>query len=908
MRIIFILRIRLFIPLLLLINSLLTYGQTPSEEQLKNLISQTRQYQSERPYEKVHLHMDKPYYAIGDKIWFKAYVVSSENNQPSGISKILYAELINEKDSVKQTLKLPLLVGLTWGEFALSDTMKEGNYRIRAYTNWMRNFGEDYFFDKTITIGNAITNNIITEVNYTYSKEGTSQKVNAAINYRDINGNPITNKDVNFEVQLGSETTSKGKAKTDSKGNLDLTFINNKPSILKSGSINTQLKLDDKRSVTKSFPLKSTTNDVDVQFFPEGGDIIAGLVSTIAFKALGADGLGVPVSGYLTDNANNRITEFKSEHQGMGLFRFRPQAGLPYKAIVKFDDGSEKSLDLPRVQPNGYVLSIDNNDPENLIISITATATLVNEEVTLIAQGNNRIHYAAKSKFMGGRLSTNIPKKRFPEGILQLTLFSAQNEPLAERLVFINHQEQLKIDVSTSTKDFTKREKVKLSLQVTDKDDKPVLGSFSVAVIDETKVPYDEHNETTILSNLLLTSDLKGYIQQPNYFFTAMDENKIRQLDILMLTQGWRRFAWKNILANTYPGLVYQPEQNVAVSGKVTSNGKPVSNGKVTLFYMEGKPFLTDMFTDAQGKFKFNNLYFQDSTKIVLQARNEKDRKNVKIELDQIPDQPVATNKNLANVEINVNKSMVAYLKNSMNQFDSLRRMGKGSIMLDEVRIVAEKQEVKNSANLNGAGNADAIITGDKLSHCTFDLSQCIQGMVTGLLMRDGIPYLSRNLNSSLMLPTHMLIVVDGMDVEPDYLTLLNPMDVESIEVLKSAINTSIYGTKGVGGVLIITMKQGKYTLGSSNTYTPGIIKFTPKGFYKTREFYSPNYDDPITGITTPDLRTTIYWNPQVITDAAGKASFGFFNADGQGNYKVVVEGINEQGHIGRFIYRYKVK
>lgn len=908
MKIILTINIRFFISFLLLINTVSVYGQTPTEDQLQKLISLTRQYQSEHPYEKVHLHLDKPYYAIGDNIWFKAYVVSSENNRPSGISKILYAELINERDSVKQTLKLPLLVGLAWGEFTLPDSLKEGNYRIRAYTNWMRNFGEEYFFDKTITIGNAITNNIVTEVNYTFLKEGTSQKVNAAINYKDINGNPLANKVVNYEVLLGTGSISKGGARTDSKGNLGLTFTNNQPLILKSGSINTQIKLDDKRSVTKNFPVTSTSDDTGVQFFPEGGDLIAGLASTVAFKAVGTDGLGVPVSGYLTDNANNRITAFKSEHQGMGLFRFRAHEGLSYKAIVKFDDGSEKSFDLPHIQPKGCVLSVDINDSENLIISINATVDLVNEEVTLIAQSNNRIHYASKGKLTNGHLNTSIPKKRFPEGILQLTLFSAQNEPIAERLVFINNQEQLIIDVNTSAPIFSKREKVGLSLNVTDKDNKPVLGSFSVAVIDETKVPYDDNKETTILSNLLLTSDLRGYIQQPNYFFTAVDENKIRQLDILMLTQGWRRFSWKNILAGTYPALLYQPEQSLAINGKVTTNGKPVSNGKVTLFNITGKPYLTETITDAQGKFKFSNLYFPDSTKIVLQARNEKDRKNVQIELDKVSAQTVTKNKNLSNVEINVNKSMIAYLKNSMNQFDSLRRLGKGSIMLDEVKIVSDAQTLKNSANLNGAGNADAIITSDKLNHCTFDLTQCLQGMVTGLLMLDGIPYLSRNLNSSLTLPTHMLIVVDGMDVEPDYLSLLNPNEVESIEVLKSAINTSIYGTKGVGGVLVITMKRGEYTLRSSNNYTPGIIKFMPKGYYKAREFYSPNYDDPKTSITDQDLRTTIYWNPQLITDTNGKASIEFFNADGPGNYKVIVEGINEHGYIGHSVYRYKVK
>lgn len=898
---------RFFTFCLLLVITSLAYGFVTDDDPLKKIISQIQKYQQSNPQEKVHIHMDKPYYAIGDHIWFKAYVVSAENNQPSYISKILYAELINDKDSVKQTLKLPLMVGLAWGEFALSDTLKEGNYRIRAYTNWMRNFGEDYFFDKTITIGNAITNNIITEINYTFSKEGTSQKVKAEINYKDINGNPIANKDVNYEVQLDSRSISKGSSKTDSKGNLSLTFINNQPLIQKSGSINTHVKLDGKRYVPKNFPIKSTSNDVDVQFFPEGGDLIAGLRSKVAFKALGADGLAVPVSGYLIDNAANRIAEFKSEHLGMGLFAFRPQSGEAYKALVTFEDGSEKSFDLPGIKPNGCVLSVDNNDPENLMISISASAALTDGEVTLIAQSNNKIHYVSKNKLTGGRLSTSIPKNRFPEGILHLTLFSTQNEPIAERLVFINHHEQLKIDVSTSAADFSKREMIKLSLNVTDKDNKPVLGSFSVSVIDETKVPYNDDNETTIISNLLLTSDLKGYIQQPNYFFTDVDENKIRQLDILMLTQGWRRFAWKKILNDTYTAPLYQPEQSMSVSGKVTLSGKPVVNGKVTLFYNAGKPVLIDTLTDAQGKFRFNYLYFPDSTKIVLQARNEKDRKNVQIELDQIPAHLVTKNKNLANVEVNVNKSLVAYLKNSMNQFDSLRRMGAGSILLDEVNIVAEKQEIKNSANLNGAGNADAIIMGDKLSHCTFDLSQCLQGMVTGFLMRDGIPYLSRNLNTSFMLPTNMLVVVDGMDVEPEYLSLLNPNEVESIEVLKSAINTAIYGNKGIGGVLIITMKRGDYTF-RSNTYTPGIIKFNPKGFYKTREFYSPNYNDPKTDTTAPDLRTTIYWNPHVVTDLNGKASVGFFNADGTGNYKVIVEGINEHGNIGRSIYRYKVK
>ena len=509
---------RYFPFLLLLFSALFSYGQSSADDPLKKLVLNLQQYQVDRPYEKVHLHLDKPYYAIGDDIWFKAYVVQAEKNQPSNLSKILYVELINEHDSIRQTLKLPLFIGLAWGEFSLSDTLKEGNYRIRAYTNWMRNFGEDYFFDKTITVGNAITNNIITGASYSYSRDGMMQKVTADLSYKDINGNFVSDKEVTYEVNLGDKTISKGKGRTDSQGGIKVSFTNSLPSA-KTGMINTIVKLDDKRQVSKNFPVKATSGDVNVQFFPEGGHLVAGLGSRVAFKATGADGRSVPVSGYVMDSSGNRLAEFKSEHAGMGFFAFRPQQGMTYKAVTKVGDDAETSFDLPAALSEGYVLSMNNRDPENLQLSISTTGELTGEEVILIAQSNNKVHFVSKSKLANGRITSNIPKKRFPQGILHLTLFNAQHEPLAERLVFINHHEQLNINVSTPAPEFSKREKVKLSLNVADKDNNPVLGSFSVAVVDETKVPYDEHKETTILSNLLLTSDLKGYIERPNYYF-----------------------------------------------------------------------------------------------------------------------------------------------------------------------------------------------------------------------------------------------------------------------------------------------------------------------------------------------------------------------------------------------------
>jgi len=893
-----------------IIVSAIAFGFIREDDPIKKILLQIEKYRSEYPQEKVHLHLDKPYYAIGDNIWFKAYVVIAEKNQLSSFSKILYVDLINEKDSVKQSLALPVELGLTWGDFTLSDSLTEGNYRIRAYTNWMRNFDEAYYFDKTITIGNSISNKIITQVDYTFSKEAKGQKVIANINYSDTTSNPLSNKEVNYEVVLDSRSILKGKGSTDAKGTLQVSFVNNQPFILKSGRILTNIRLNEKETVSKSFPVKTTSNETDVQFFPEGGDLIDEISSVIAFKAVGSDGLGLAVSGYISDQDQNRLVDFTSEYAGMGSFRIKPSVSNSYTAHILFKDGSEKAVPLPKVKAKGYVLSVDNSDSNLLRLKIFSNEEKKeNSELKLVAQSNGQVLFVSKNKMTSSAFSAAIQKSRFPTGILQITLFSPNDEPVAERLVFINHSDYLNLNLSTEKPEYQTREKVKLMLDANDKNGKPTLGSFSISVIDESKMPFEEENETTIISNLLLSSDLKGFIEKPNYYFTDGSADKIKQLDNLLLTQGWRRFEWRNILSDNYPRLAFEAEESMKVSGMISSmSGKPIAGGKVTLFSSTGTQFLIDTLTDSNGRFSFNNLYFNDGTKFIVQARNLKDKKNVDITLDRIPTQLVTKNRNEPMIEVNVNKTMASYLKNSSAQYQDLRKNGliSRNIMLDEVRVVEKKVEVKNSSNLNGAGVADAIIKADRLQNC-FSIVQCIQGRIAGIMVMNGIVYATRNMTSSFSGPIPMQVVIDGTFVEPEFLSSINPNDVETIEILKGGANTAIYGLNGGGGVLIVNTKRGENNL-SYQSYAPGIASYTPKGYYKGREFYSPNYDDPAINKKLADLRTTIYWNPNVISDSTGKASVEFFNADGIGKYKAIVEGINVDGTIGRKIFRYSVK
>ncbi len=874
---------------------------------IKKIADQLGKWANDNPQEKVYLHMDKPYYAIGDDIWFKAYVTIGSKHQLSALSTIVNVELINDKDSIAKTIKLPLSSGTAYGDFKLTDSLKEGNYRVRAYTNWMRNAGEEYFFDKTIQIGNAINNELFTKVNYTYSTQNGQQKIDAVINYADINGKPYIGKEVTYAVQLDLRSITKGKAITNDQGNINLSFINNVPTLFKSGQISTTIKIAPKQAITKILPVKAASNKIDVQFFPEGGTLVAGIRTKVAFKAVGADGLGVEMKGVVYNDQNQAVAKITTQHLGMGYFMLLPEAGKTYTAKVTYQDGTEKSLELPKVTDKGYVLNINNSDPDNVLVKISASEATFHEnqnsEINLVAQASGFICYASKSKLSTSVFSARIPRSRFPSGIVQFTIFSGSGEPLNERIIFIQNNDLLNLSLASDKTVYAPREKVKLNVTAKNSDAQPVIGSFSVAVIDESKVPVDENNESTIISNILLSSDIKGYIEKPNYYFNTVTTQTQADLDVLMLTQGYRRFEWKQIINNNITPFTFQPEKSLNISGHLkTLWGSPVAKGKVTLFTTSGGLFLIDTVTDDKGNFTFKNLVFTDSVRFVIQARTGKNRKNVEIDLDNIPAQLVTRNKNSADIEINVNSTLSSYLQNSKKQYDDFVKYGiiTKSTMLQVVNITDKRLPLKHSDNLNGSGSADQVIKSTDLQSCS-TLESCLQGRLFGVIFRGGIPYSTRSIN------TPMGLVVDGINLEPDFLSSIEPSEIESIEVLRTIGYTAIYGSRGSGGMLVITTKRGEPNY-SYKRYSPGIITYNPIGYYRARQFYSPQYDDIKTNSQVLDLRTTIFWKPSIVTNNEGVAAVEFFNADSEGTYRAVIEGIDGNGNIGRHIYRYTVK
>ncbi|MDR6941429.1 carboxypeptidase-like regulatory domain-containing protein [Mucilaginibacter pocheonensis] len=864
------------------------------------------------PQEKVYLHMDKPYYSLGDTIWFKAYVTVGSRHQLSALSGALYVDLITEKDSVEKTIKLPVIAGTAKGDFILSDTLADGNYRIRAYTQWMRNAGSDYFFDRTFTVIKGFDNDVNAKVNYQYKITGNKPVVTAMLNYKDKDGNPFAEQEVNYEIVINKKIIESKKVKTDTRGDISIDIPNGEQP---GGYIQTTIQTADKKRINNIFAIKAALSHSDIQFFPEGGSLVNGISSRVAFKAVGINGTGVAVKGVITDNTNREIASFKSAFAGIGRFNFIPEAGKSYTAKITYPDGSETRVDLPKSLDAGYVLAV-YNDPESdtLLVRINAPAQLYQAApmVNLVAQSGGEMLYASQVKINRPATSVYIPKKDFPTGIAQYTLFNNNGEPLNERIAFIRANDQMRIKINTARQSYKAREKVEIEAEADDSSGKPVVGSFSVSVIDESKVPVNETDESTILSNILLTADLKGYIEKPNYYFTKQNEEVNEALDNLMLTQGYRRFVWKDILTGQTATPRYKAEKvNTTISGKLLSLGnKPVPNGKVTLFSLKNN-ILLDTITDADGRFSFNKLILPDSVKFTVQGRTPKNGTHVQVIMDKASVQGMTLNKNIGDINTDITESKKEFIANSTRQAGQLQKLGKLNRVqqLKGVNIKGKKPQSQFAAQgmfTVPAGHADQTYVLENPENCS-SLAMCLQGRLQGVTFSVYKNVMNWPFTNDGGSSVAMRVILNGQNIDnPDEASdILNgntvdPMDVARIEVVRTS--RAMISYLGGASLLIVTKN------GVRSSYRPEIANVSPRGFNYVKEFYAPRYDSPKNDSQLADLRSTIYWNPNIKTTTEGKVKFDFFNADDKGTYKVVIEGINAAGELGRQVYRYKVE
>ena len=895
--------------LLILLQAGFLYSQDTVS--LNTIIEKTMKFSGDYPTEKVYLHFDKPYYAVGDTMWFKAYVALGQN-QPSDLSKVLYVDILSDKDTVVRSLKLPVVNTSAYGGLTLDPmTYKAGNYRVRAYTQWMLNFSDSYFFHKNIRVGDALNRKLITNVVLKGSKGEQSPQINVRVSFKDPEGRALAGRRVTWQVVSNFETIAKGKETTDAQGNLSLTLTASQKAALDAGVLETAVESDNNSEIKSAFPLKNAFADGDIQFFPEGGDLIENVRGKVGFKAIGENGLGIAVKGEITDNSGQVITTIESQHLGMGTFIMIAEPGKTYKANFTFANGVKKTVPLPAVKASGIALSVSNPTGDDLTLRISSSPAYFSankdKNYYLVAQSKGVICYAAQTKLNSPAFAASIPKNKFPTGIVQLTLFSAAGEPLTERLVFNYQASALSLSVSTDKKQYGVKQPVKMSVTAKT-DEKPVQGNFSIAVISDDKVPFNEDQETTILTSFLLSSELGGYIEKPNYYFSQSNEKKVKDLDVLMLTQGYRKFSYKEILADKKPPISFAPEQGITYTGTLrSSNGMPVAKGSLRLTVPENR-FNAETTTDTKGHFVFKDVNVPDSAEVTISARSPTGARNMMIMLDGSAFPTISKNVNAPDEVLNLDSVLAPYLENSKRQY----RLA--SQMLQEVVIsstVLKKASHKDYPALSGLSPlADHTLDGDRFKGCNMLLT-CLQTSATGLTFYQDNFYVTRVYNSGLKVPVQVFI--NGLPVDATYLNSVVPSDVESVEIfLKDDLGT-VNRTYNTNGVLVVNTKKTtktKVTAEQLKALFPpnNVLTFNPLGYLKSREFYTPKYTTAASRTANADLRPTIYWNPKIFTDENGKMSFEFYNGDIRGSFRAIVEGTDIDGNLARYVYRYEVK
>ncbi len=647
----------------------------------------------------------------------------------------------------------------------------------------------------------------------------------------------------------------------------------------------------------------------NISFFPEGGDLIYGIKSTVGFKAVGGDGFGIDVNGEIVDDRGKHIATINTENLGMGRFSFVPEPNRKYLANVKSSNSGVLTEKLPIAKQTGYVLAV-KNIADSISVRIKVSADGLGKDVILIASQDGLIRYASKKHLTSSDNQLSIDQSIFYTGVVQFTLFNAEAVPVAERLTFCNHDDMLSITTDIKN-EYKKREKVALSIDLKDFAGVSEVGSLSVSVYSETEYPFDDNDEQSIYVDLLLNSDLRGYIEKPNSYFLNTDTINARYLDNLMLTQGWRRFSWKEQLSQKMFSAENRNMITDHIQGSIKmTNKKPYANADIIL-YQQGY-FKNILFskTDSTGRFSFENLNLVDKPRIVIAPIDQK-IKNLVIEVDGVDD-----GLDLEKVSQLERKTIIDSRIRSIEnvQVNNLYKKYLGTT-LKQVTIKGKRRAdaVEGSANLNGSGKADAIVLAKDLE-TTHNLTTYLVNNITGLKLSDDMIY-SRDIpeknvetDAKAKYPQPMLVIFDGMPVEQEGFKIseLNPNDIASIEILKGT-SAAMYGIHGLWGVIIITQKRGFNSDDDpSRKSNKGVFNLSITGYQVRREYYSPSYH--VQKPQSYDFRKALYWNPSVVATKDKTDKLSFFNSDYSGRFKIVIEGINADGQVGRYVNYYMVR
>lgn len=671
---------------------------------------------------------------------------------------------------------------------------------------------------------------------------------------------------------------------------------------------------------------------VNLKFFPEGGNLIQGIKSQVAFEATDAYGNPLSVTGIIRNESEEELAHFSTEHEGRGLFSYTPVEGKQ-KAIINYND-KKYTFEMPPALSEGVVLTVDNlSKTDSIGLTIQKSPNISAERLGLVLLSRGEIQNFCLIKPVDNKaIRFKVDKSVLPSGVTWIVLFNRNGEILCDRLVFTNKDTLLNIKAATDKKQYDPYEQVNMTFSITDNDEKPICTPFSLSVRDgKDEVSYNRN----ILTDLLLMSEIKGYVNNPAYYFEADDEAHRAALDLLLRVQGWRRYSWEERIGTKPFEIKYVPEQNgIVTEGEVVSfvRKKPKPGVKVSSFLLkrgeneEAANFMDVFETDSLGKFAFV-ANVEGKWNMILSVAEKGKKKDYRIILNRLfspePVQYKYTDLQINTAGTSAEDTTELIEPESKKQEniqaifkayeDSLQKAGihERVYHLDEVTIKAKKRTREKDIF---ESRTKSVAYYDVRSEWE-DIKD--EGKYIGNDIHELMMNMNKNFSRAYSLGEEFLLykgktALFVINYEP---TMATQMDMTKYKLIRLEAIKSIYISEDLstmlryadprispleidklysGVILIETYPEGQIPSEAGK----GVRKTWLEGYSQVKEFYNPDYSKLP---QEPDYRRTLYWNPSVLPDANGKANIQFYNNSRCRKFRMNAETITPQGGIGTY-------
>jgi len=628
------------------------------------------------------------------------------------------------------------------------------------------------------------------------------------------------------------------------------------------------------------------------QFFPEGGNLVNGLESKLAFQVTDRYGNGIDADGIITSSKNDTIQRFSTGRFGKGKINFVPVNGNRYKAVIKPKNGTEFVQDIPDAFDKGFVMQLIN-DGERVKIRLSSK-NQDNVFCYLLAHNDQSVQFSQASPLKNGSAEFLVDKKQLAEGISQFTVFTDDKKAVCERLFFKRPMGELQLSLKSDQGNYSSRSKVNLDFSSLDKDGKGLTGDYSLAVFRIDSLDNGEQPE--IFAYLWLQSDIKGRIESPEFYFQNSAEAD-KAMENLLLTQGWRRFKWEEVLSNQKPNFEFLPEYaGHLISGKIVEKKtQQPAVGINSFLSIPGEKFQFAAATsDKNGRLRFDIKNFYSAGEIVIQTDTRKDSVYQISILNPFFEKYSST--------------QVSPLSFSDRWKDYLRERITGS-------QVQNAYAVDSLQHYNLPGFVDTMVfygKGDKTymldDYTRFGtMEEVMREYVAEVLVRKSggkYHYKVSNARYKVFFEEDPLVLLDGVPVfDIDRIMAFDPLKIKKADIV-----TRRYYAGGIAynGIVSYSTYQGDL---AGYQLDPNALLLEYPGLQLPRQFYSPSYETSESKQSRiPDFRSLLYWSPEIRTDASGKTLTSFYTSDVPGNYIAIIQGITADGKSGSSTIRFTVR